>query len=260
MHKVTPHLFHHPVSKKKQFIMRLFSIFLWLAIWSITAKIIDRELFLPGPVLVFSSLFQLIVTKNYWLSIFNSMANIIIGYISALLTGLILSALSYKLHCMREFLSLPLRIIRTVPVASFIILALLWISSNRLSMLISFLMVVPIIYEYTLNGLLSVDCGLLEMAYLAKMPLIKKLLRVYLPSLLPHLTAALSTGIGLAWKSGVAAEVIGISRNSIGNHLNQAKIYLETPRLFAWTITIIAISLGFEYLINMLLHRISVQK
>ena len=128
---------------------------------------------------------------------------------------------------------------------------------NKLSMLISFLMVLPIIYEYTLNGLLSIDCGLLEMAYLSRMPVIKKLSRIYIPGLLSHLTAALSTGIGLAWKSGVAAEVIGISRNSIGNHLNQAKIYLETPELFAWTITIIIISLFFEVVLKKLLGRLA---
>ncbi len=257
MKKVTPHFFHNLSSKKDQVITRLISILLWLAVWGIAAKIIDRELFLPGPVLVFSALSKLILTRNYWVSIFNSMSNILIGYAVAILIGAILSAISYRLRAIREFISLPMRIIRTVPVASFIILALLWISSQRLAMLISFLMVLPIIYEYTLDGLLSVDCGLLEMAYLAKMPVTKKLRRIYLPALLPHLTAAFSTGIGLAWKSGVAAEVIGISRNSIGNHLNQAKIYLETPELFAWTITIIIISIFFEYVVRHLLKRLA---
>lgn len=257
MNKVTPHLFHHSESKKKRLLTRLISIFLWLAVWGIAAKIIDRELFLPGPVLVFSALFRLTHTRSYWLSIFNSMSNILMGYTAALLAGVLLSAISYRLRAVREFISLPLRIIRTVPVASFIILALLWISSKRLALLISFLMVLPIIYENLLDGLLDIDCALLEMAYLAKMPARKKLRRIYLPALLPHLTAALSTGIGLAWKSGVAAEVIGISRSSIGNHLNQSKIYLETPELFAWTITIIIISVFFEWVVRLELKKLT---
>ncbi len=257
MNKVTPHLLHHSASKKEQFLTRFISIFLWLAVWGIAAKIIDRELFLPGPVSVFSALLMLTRTRGYWLSIFNSMSNILIGYTAAFFTGTLLSAISYKLRAVREFISLPLRVIRTVPVASFIILALLWISSERLALLISFLMVLPIIYENLLDGLLSIDCGLLEMAYLAKTPVSKKLRRIYLPALLPHLTAALSTGIGLAWKSGVAAEVIGISRSSIGNHLNQSKIYLETPKLFAWTITIIIISVFFEWVVRLGLKKLS---
>lgn len=255
MNKVAPHLFHHSISKKKQFFMKLLSIILWFTIWSAAAKIIDRKLFLPGPILVFTSLLKLASTESYWLSIFNSMVNILTGYAMAILLGTILAAISYRFRAIMEFIYLPLRIIRTIPVASFIILALLWVSSDKLSMLISFLMVLPIIYEYTLNGLSSIDCGLLEMAYLSRMPITKKLLRIYLPGLLSHLTAALSTGIGLAWKSGVAAEVIGISRNSIGNHLNQSKIYLETPELFAWTITIIIISMLFEIVLKKLLGR-----
>lgn len=257
MNKVTPHLFHHLTSKKAQLLTRLISVFLWLAVWDIAARIIDRELFLPGPVSVFSTLLHLARTHSYRLSIFNSMSNILMGYTAALLAGVLLSAISYKLRAVREFISLPLRVIRTVPVASFIILALLWISSERLALLISFLMVLPIIYENLLDGLLSIDCGLLEMAYLTKMPASKKLRRIYLPALLPHLTAALSTGIGLAWKSGVAAEVIGISRSSIGNHLNQSKIYLETPTLFAWTITIIIISIFFEWIVRLMLKRLA---
>lgn len=183
------------------------------------------------------------------------MRNILAGFFLALLIGLILSAVSYRLRIARDFISLPLRIIRTVPVASFIILALLWVSSDRLSMLISFLMVVPIVYENILEGLLSIDSSLLEVLYIAQTPPLKKIKLVYIPSLLPYLSSALSTGIGLAWKSGIAAEVIGISRSSIGNHLNQAKIYLQTPELFAWTITVIIISLIFEGAVRAVLRK-----
>lgn len=91
---------------------------------------------------------------------------------------------------------------------------------------------------------------------IAQTPPLKKIKLVYIPSLLPYLSSALSTGIGLAWKSGIAAEVIGISRSSIGNHLNQAKIYLQTPELFAWTITVIIISLIFEGAVRAVLKKI----
>lgn len=256
MNKVTPHIFEKKLSKRAQLLSRFVSILLWIAIWTIAAKIIDRELFLPGPLLVLSSLCQLSASRIFWLSVLNSMRNILAGFFLALLIGLILSAVSYRLRIARDFISLPLRIIRTVPVASFIILALLWVSSDRLSMLISFLMVVPIVYENILEGLLSIDSSLLEVLYIAQTPPLKKIKLVYIPSLLPYLSSALSTGTGLAWKSGIAAEVIGISRSSIGNHLNQAKIYLQTPELFAWTITVIIISLIFEGAVRAVLRKI----
>lgn len=256
MNKVTPHVIRKNLSKREQFFSRFVSILLWIALWTIAAKIIDRELFLPGPLLVLSSLRQLSASRIFWLSVLNSMKNILSGFFLALLSGLILSVVSYRLRIVGAFISLPLRIIRTVPVASFIILALLWVSSNRLSMLISFLMVVPIVYENILEGLLSIDSSMLEVLYIARTPALRKIKLVYIPSLLPYLSSALSTGIGLAWKSGIAAEVIGISRNSIGNHLNQAKIYLQTPELFAWTITVIIISLIFEGAVKALLKKI----
>lgn len=257
MKKITPHIVNAEISKGKRLAAQLTAVVLWLAVWTAASRIIGRELFLPGPVPVLFSLFRLVLTESYWFSIANSMLNILSGYLLALLAGLLLAFISYHSHIIKEFVSLPLKIIRTVPVASFIILALLWISSERLSLLISFLMVLPIIYENTFAGLQSTDTRLLEMAYIVRMPAAKKLRLIYIPGLIPHLTSALSTGAGLAWKSGVAAEVIGISRNSIGNRLYQSKIYLETPDLFAWTITIIVISLCFEKGVRGVLRRIA---
>ena len=234
--------------------MRVMAIFFWLTAWTAAAKLIDRELFLPGPLLVLSALSRLIASDSYLPAIGNSMANILCGYLLALLSGTLLAVISYRAEVLRAFVSLPLRIVRTIPVASFIILALLWFSSKRLALVISFLMVVPIIYENVLEGLDNTDKELLEMSYIVKMPVTKKIKLIYFPQIFPYLCAALSTGAGLAWKSGVAAEVIGISRNTIGNRLYQSKIYLDTPELFAWTLTIIFISLMSESVIKALLR------
>lgn len=256
MKKVIPHTVRNTTSKKRQLLMRILSVLFWFATWAAAAKLIDRELFLPGPLLVFSSLSRLITSDSYLPAIGNSMFNIISGYLLALLTGTLLAVISYRADALRAFISLPLRIIRTIPVASFIILALLWFSSKRLALVISFLMAVPIIYENILEGLDNTDKELLEMSYIVKMPVTKKIKLIYFPQIFPYLCAALSTGAGLAWKSGVAAEVIGISRNTIGNRLYQSKIYLDTPELFAWTLTIIAISLVFEGVIKAVLKLI----
>lgn len=254
MKMVSHHTVHNTTSKKRQLFMRVMAIFFWLTAWTAAAKLIDRELFLPGPLLVLSALSRLIASDSYLPAIGNSMTNILCGYLLALLSGTLLAVISYRAEVLRAFVSLPLRIVRTIPVASFIILALLWLSSKRLALVISFLMVVPIIYENVLEGLDNTDKELLEMSYIVKMPLAKKIKLIYFPQIFPYLCAALSTGAGLAWKSGVAAEVIGISRNTIGNRLYQSKIYLDTPELFAWTLTIIFISLMSESVIKALLR------
>ncbi len=172
------------------------------------------------------------------------------------MTGIILALISYLNAGIETVLALPIRIIKAVPVASFIILALLWLSSTYLSILISFLMVLPIVYTNVLTGLKNADLQLLEMAHCYNMSLHNKILYLYVPAALPYLTSALNTGAGLAWKSGIAAEVIGITKNSIGNHLYQSKIYLETTELFAWTIAVIIISILFEKVISLIIKNL----
>ena len=69
-----------------------------------------------------------------------------------------------------------------------------------------------------------------------------------LPQVAPYFRAGCALGLGLCWKAGVAAEVIGMPVPSIGERLQQAKVYLDTPELFAWTLVIVLISVGFEKL------------
>jgi len=131
---------------------------------------------------------------------------------------------------------------RSVPVASFVIAALIWVPSRRLSLLIVAVIVLPVVYAGTLDGLRQIDPRLTEMARVFRMPRTNRLRCVALPALMPSLTSALSVAMGLAWKSGVAAEVIGIPGGSIGEKLYKAKVYLATPDLFAWTLTIVLLS------------------
>ena len=146
-------------------------------------------------------------------------------------------------------------VIKSVPVASFIILALIWMGSARLPLFISFLMVFPVIYGNTLQGLKSTDPQLLEMARLFRVPWARRLRYIHLPALEPFLLAGCSTALGMSWKAGVAAEVIGVVGGSIGERLYEAKIYLETADLLAWTVVIVAVSALFERLFLALLRR-----
>ena len=135
---------------------------------------------------------------------------------------------------------------KATPVASFIILVLIWVPSRNLSVVISFLMVLPVIYTNVLNGIQSTDGKLLEMAEVFDVSPWRRIKYIYMSSVLPYFRAGCSLGLGLCWKAGVAAEVIGIPAGSIGEKLYEAKVYLETPDLFSWTIVIIILSIAFE--------------
>ena len=149
-----------------------------------------------------------------------------------------------------------MKVIKATPIASFVILALIWVSSKNLAVLIAFLIVLPVTYTNVLKGLSETDSQLLEMARVFRMPYGRKLRYIYGPAVRPYLLSAVSLGLGMCWKAGIAAEVIGLPARSIGRELYDAKLYLMTPELFAWTIVIIVLSAGFEKLVMAVLRRV----
>ena len=149
---------------------------------------------------------------------------------------------------MRELLSPLVAVVKAVPVASFIILALVWLDSRSLACFIAFLMVFPPVYLGVLEGIRQTEGRLLEMARVFRVPLGRQVRGIYLPAVLPHFRTAVSLGLGLCWKAGIAAEVIGLPGGSLGERLYSAKVYFQTPDLFAWTAVIVAVSVVFEKL------------
>lgn len=231
--------------KEKQEI-RLWAVLFWMIVWQLVSMWLDSDILLVSPVKVICRLVQLMRTAVFWRSVLFTLLRIASGFLLAVITGSVLAAVSSRITRVRELLSPVILVIKSVPVASFIILALIWFSSGNLSVLISFLMVLPIIYTNVLGGIRSVDRQLLEMAQVFRIPGLRVARYIYLPQILPFFYSACSVSIGLSWKAGVAAEVIGIPKGSIGERLQQAKVYLDTPDLFAWTLVIAAMSSVFE--------------
>ncbi|CUH93876.1 ABC transporter permease [Herbinix luporum] len=244
----------------KKYGIKLLVFCFWLLIWEIAGRIIKQELFLPSPKSVIFSIIDLSKSRDFWISIANSFIRIIYGFFLGLITGTILAILSYKSRVIYELIWPLMKIIKSTPVASFIILALVWISAKNLSVLISFLMVMPIGFSNLLHGLQSTDKKLIEMAKVFRLSRWKQIRSIYFPSILPFLISAISLGLGFSFKSGIAAEVIGRPQRSIGLNLYEAKLYLMIKELFAWTIVIITISILFEWLVMRILSRFPFNK
>lgn len=232
---------------------RLWAVAFWIAVWQLLAMAVGQRVLLASPLETAKRLIELIPTLEYWRSILFTLGHILAGFLAACLAGTLLAALSARFGRIAELLAPLLATIRSIPVASFVIVALIWVPSRRLSVLISFLIAMPIVYAGVLDGIHSADPQLIEMARIFRMTPLNRLAYLYLPSILPRFATSAGVAIGLAWKSGVAAEVIGIPGGSIGEKLYRAKIYLATPDLFAWTLTIVALSVLCERAIRALL-------
>ena len=234
-----------------RFSLYVSSIILWIIIWHFAALHIDKEIFLPTPKHVFDVLMHnLLPSETFRLSVISSLWNIGYGFLIGLACGLILAILASISYLIEVFLWLPVKIIKTVPVASFVILSLLWINSKDLAIFIPAIIVLPTIYINTLTGIKETNSKLLDMAKIFKIPFLKHIFSIYIPSTLPYFLSASSLAVGMAWKSGVAAEIIGLAKNTIGNELYKSKLYFMTAELFAWTIVIVLLSIMCELLIK----------
>lgn len=220
-----------------------------LAVWQLLAVFIGRAVFLPSPLAAVSALASLMQTKDFYISIGASFLRIAAGFVLAATSGSLLAILAVWNRMFLAVLDLLMLLVKSVPVASFVILILLWVESKNLSVAISFLMVLPIIYTNIRDGIRRTDPKLLEMAEVFNLKPYRRFRYIYLPAVMPYFVSACSVGLGFCWKSGIAAEVIGLPKNSIGEKLYKAKLYLMTPELFAWTAVIVAVSMVFERLV-----------
>lgn len=226
---------------------KLLSALLALIVWQLAAVLLDNELLLAGPVQVAGRLLELMVTREFWQAVGFTFSRITLGFLLAFCLALLLAALGAQFPLARVLIQPYMAAVKAVPMASFIVIALLWLSGRRLSTFISFLMVLPVLYANFLQGLREADEKLLEMARVFRMSLWNRVRGIYLPALEPYCLSGCRSALGLCWKAGVAAEVIGVCGGSVGGMLYDAKVYLEIRDLFAWTLAIVALSLGLEW-------------
>lgn len=244
----------------KKRVISLLCVFFWLVVWQVGAMALNQRILLVTPVDVALKLIELIPSADFWKSVMFSAGRILSGFALGLTAGTGLAVFSGRYVFLRKLLSPLISVLKAVPVASFTILALIWVSSKNLSVLVTFLICVPIVYINMLEGIDSLDPKLKEMSTVFGIPPMRRFVGIYLSQLLPYFRSAAGLAIGLCWKSGAAAEVIGIPDGSIGEKLYQAKIYLETADLFAWTAVIIFVSWlcekAFMSVIKLLVKRV----
>lgn len=225
---------------------------LWIGIWAFAAHRVGYDFILPSPVSVLKKLSEIVTEKGFFITVIYSLLRVIGGFILGAAVGLIGAFLSFLLLPLKVFFSPMIKIVRATPVASFILIAVLWIPSASVPVFISFLMVFPIVYANVLTGLENTDEKLTEMTKAYRFSIWKKIMLLYVPSALPYFASACMTSLGLAWKSSVAAEVLSVTKNSIGEKLYLSNLYLESAELLAWTVTVILLSVGMEALIKLI--------
>lgn len=218
----------------------------WLLVWQLASMAVGSELLLAGPAAVLVRLAQLVPTAAFWSTVGFSLARIAAGFAAAFVLGLLLGLAAHRWHALAELLAPAVSFLKSVPIVCVIVLLLMWVGSVRVSAIAVFLAVFPAIYFSVLEGRAAANPSLGELLRVMGVPGWRRFLADTWQQLLPYLVATCRNACGMAWKAGVAAELIGSPRGSLGERIYQAKLLLETGDLFAWTIVVVALSWACE--------------
>lgn len=233
----------------KKTVRKALIILFWIAVWALGALTVDNRILLASPAETLRELAGLLQKGIFYRTAAMSLLRIGTGFFAGLSAAVLLAAAGSRFPLLAEFLSPVMSLFQSVPVASFVVLLLIWWGSSFLAVAICFLVVLPNVYISTLEGLKNVDKELLEMARVFRLPFRNRFFYIYRPALQPYLYSSMKVALGMSWKSGVAAEVIGTPDFSIGEQLYLSKVYLNTAGVFAWTAAVILFSFLFEKLV-----------
>lgn len=246
----------------KKFITRVLYVLLplvvWIGLWQIIAMRVDRPYFFPDAWITLSALFELLSGGVFWLSALYTLLRVLFGLLLGTVIGTVFAILSNAFSIVYHLIAPIITVIRSTPVATFIVILWVMLSGDALAVLIAVLMVMPIVWQNLLDGFRSINRELIEMSLVFEFSKLKRMRLIVLPALMKYLIPALITSAGLAWKAEIAAEIIAYTTDSIGQMINDAKFDIETPTVFALTVVIVIFSILLEKLMKLLLRRCKV--
>lgn len=234
------------LKEKGKTVRRAGILLFWLAVWFLLAFGVDNEILLVTPSAVLRRLLSLWTDPEFYRVATASFLRIAAGFVLGFAVAVSLAVLSKRFAFLEELLAPVMRLIMAVPVASFVVLLLIWWGASFLSVAICVLVVLPNIYVSTLEGLKNVSPEKREMAEVFGMSGPDRFFYICRPTLKPFLESSMHISLGMSWKSGVAAEIIGTPDYSVGEQIYLSKIYLDTAGVFAWTAVVILLSVLFE--------------
>ncbi len=233
----------------KKYLRKILIVIFWLAVWEMVSRIVDNAIVMAGPVKTIIKCIELFYEQSFYYAVLYSFSRISAGFFAGLALAVIIAILSIKSPLFEEVIGPIVTVIKTVPVAAFVVLLLIWMGSNWLPFIISFLVVFPNIYVNLVEGLKNLDNELTEMADLFEVSAYNRFFYIYRPQIKPFLVSSMKISLGMSFKSGIAAEVIAVPAKAIGERLYLSKVYLDTAGVLAYTLVIVILSLVFEKMV-----------
>jgi NitT/TauT family transport system permease protein len=234
----------------------LLSIIVLVLLWKVLSLWVDLEIILPSPEATGKKLWALVQQEYYWFAIYYTLKRTVLCFLFSLLLALLVGVLATS---MRPFYYLfhPMSLVmKATPTMSIILLALIWLESERAPYLVGFLVVFPILYANVIQGIHNIDQDLINMAKVYNIKKIRIIGELYIPSMVSYLFAGMISTFGLNLKVMVAAEVLSQPKIAIGRYLQMEKVYLDTAGVLAWTLSIILLVALFEGILRSIQNKL----
>ena len=228
----------------------------WLGIWWAAAAIVNLPLILPSPLAVLIKLSQMIKTSLFWRVMLVSSIRVLVGIVISYCTAFALALACHRVKFLYDFFMPAISVIKTTPVTSFILIAFVLMHRDLIPGLIAALIVFPVVFSNTIEGLCAARPDLLETAKAYNLGFKDKIKCIWLPTLRPFMVSAAGASAGLAIKAGIAAEVLICPEVSVGKYIFNAKQNMEYVELFAWTVAIIIFSYLLDIAFKLVLRRV----
>lgn len=232
--------------------LKLTFITIWIAIWYCMAEGIGNEILLPSPLMVLSSIKEIMSEKEFTSIILSTLLRASISFICSLTLSIIIGGISSISKLFKEFISPVISILKSIPTMAFVIIALIWIDKDKAPFLIGIMISFPIFYDAIINSVKNVDEDLVDMADVYKVGIIRKINSIYIPSVMFSIHGVLNSTLSLILKVVVAGEIYGQPKYGIGASLQLEKMYLNTTAIFAWIVIIAVICILFTLISNVL--------
>lgn len=242
-------------NKLKRLALATLGIAFWVLVWQIAAVALNKPYLIPTVSATLSALWDILISGKLFKAVVFTLLRVLLGLSLGVGMGVLLAFLTNRFRFLYAVVSPIISIIKSTPVASFIVILWVLFDGGTLAVFVAFLMVMPIIWQNLTDGFSAVDKELSELCDVFEFSYSKRLELLILPTLASYFFPALVTSVGLAWKSEIAAEIIAYTKSSIGAMINDAKYFLETPKVFALTIVVVIMSLLLEGLTKNLMRR-----
>lgn len=236
----------------KRIVLTCLSILLIPVAWQLLSWQMAQPQLIPSFPDLIRALFRLVYSPGFLVSIGTTCLRACVGLLLSLAAASITAFLLNRSEGIRLLFMPWLSLLRSVPVISFILLALIFLNPEMIPLLIAFLTMYPLLTENLLKGLMNRRDSWKILARQFHLNAWNCLFQINYPQLKPYLFSGLASAVGFGWRAIIMGEVLSQCVDGIGKRMKEAQVFIDVPELIAWTLVAIVLSWLTDKLISRL--------